>query len=74
MALTISVSKKILLISKKKTKMVMMERRKETVFINALTDSAKRSCFLETTNDFATSPRSTGIFIRLLSFSKYLRF
>jgi hypothetical protein len=74
MTLIINVSNKKLLISNKKMKMVMMERRKETVFINALTDSALRSCFLETTNDFATSARSTGIFIRLLSFSKYLRF
>ena len=74
MVLIINASKKILLISNKKMIMVLMERRRESVFISVSTDSAKKSCCLEMTNGFVTSARNIEIFTRLLSFSKYLRF
>jgi hypothetical protein len=54
--------------------MVLMEKRRESVFISVSTDSAKKSCCLEMTNGFVTSARNIEIFTRLLSFSKYLRF
>jgi hypothetical protein len=54
--------------------MVLMERRRESVFISVSMDSAKKSYCLEMTNGFVTSARNIEIFTRLLSFSKYLRF
>ena len=74
MVLIINASKKILMISNKKMIMVLMERRRESVFISVSMDSAKKSYCLEMTNGFVTSARNIEIFTRLLSFSKYLRF